>query len=164
LPEFEEEMKNTRRMLERVPDGKFEYSPHTKSMNLAQLASHVAEVPTWVPYMIAQDEFDMPSDFKPDVVSTRAELLEMFDKGVVQAREQIAKCGDDKWQQNWTFKVDGKSVMQMPRAAVVRSMIMNHMIHHRAQLGVYLRLNDVAVPGMYGPSADEAQTLKAQAA
>ena len=89
LPEFEEEMKNTRRMLERVPDGKFEYSPHTKSMNLAQLASHVAEVPTWVPYMIAQDEFDMPSDFKPDVVSTRAELLEMFDKGVVQAREHL---------------------------------------------------------------------------
>jgi uncharacterized damage-inducible protein DinB len=164
LPEFEEEMKNTRRILECVPDGKFDFQPHPKSMTLGQLATHVATLPGWTNSAVDMDVLDMPSDFKPEFMNTRAELLAAFDKGVAEARAKLVSCSDEKWQQTWTFKVDGKTILEMPRAVVTRSMIINHLIHHRAQLGVYLRLNDVAFPGMYGPSADEPVLGKAQAA
>ncbi len=164
LPEFEEEMKNTRKMLECVPDGKFDYRPHPKSMTLAELATHVAGVPGWTPMIIDLEIFDLPADTKPDLDSTRAQLLQRFDKGVAQAREKVASCSDEKWQQIWTFKFGGQTMLEMPRASVMRSVIMNHLIHHRAQLGVYLRLNDVAIPGMYGPSADETPMSAAKSA
>lgn len=162
LPEFEEEMKNTRKLLECVPDGKFDFQPHAKSMSLGRLASHVAELPSWTIYTVDQDVLDMPPDFKPDHAKTRAELLEKFDKGVVDARKRIQGASDEHWGKKWTFKFDGKEIMSMPRAVVMRNVIMNHLIHHRAQLGVYLRLNNVAIPGMYGPSADEANMFQAQ--
>lgn len=155
LPEFDEEMKNTRKILECVPDGKFDYLPHTKSMSLGRLASHVAELPAWASTTLDTEVLEMGPEFKPNVAATRQELLQIFDKGVADARAKIAAATDAAWQVTWTFKYDGKTVMSMPRAAVVRSVVMNHLIHHRAQLGVYLRLNDVAIPGMYGPSADE---------
>jgi uncharacterized damage-inducible protein DinB len=164
LPEFEEEMKNTRKILECVPDGKFDYRPHPKSMTLGEVATHVAGIPGWTTTAVGQDELDMPSDTKPEIDSSRAQLLARFDKGVADARTALKTCSDAKWQQTWTFKIDGQTLMQMPRAAVMRMMIMSHLIHHRAQLGVYLRLNDVAIPGMYGPSADEAPMGKSQTA
>jgi uncharacterized damage-inducible protein DinB len=155
LPEFEEEMKNTRKLLEVVPDDKFDYQPHPKSMTLGRLANHVAELPGWTKETLDLEVLEMGPDTKPSIAGTRAEVLEKFDKGVAAARERIAKATDEDWQVIWTFKYDGKTIMSMPRAAVMRSVVLNHLIHHRAQLGVFLRLNDVAIPGMYGPSADE---------
>jgi uncharacterized damage-inducible protein DinB len=164
LPEFDEEMKNTRKLLECVPDGKFDYQPHSKSMTLARLASHVAEMPLWASTTLDVEVLEMQPDQKPEVATSRAELLEKFDKGLADARGKIASASDEQWQKIWTFKYAGKTILAMPRSAVMRSVIMNHMIHHRAQLGVFLRLLDVAIPGMYGPSADEQKFWEAQAA
>ena len=155
LPEFDEEMKNTRKLLECVPDGKFDYQPHPKSMTLGRLATHVAEVPSWTAYTLDQEVLDLPLDFKPRCAASRAELLEIFDKGAAGAREKIAVATDEEWGKIWTLKFGGNTILSMPRSVVMRSTIMNHLIHHRAQLGVYLRLNEVAIPGMYGPSADD---------
>ena len=155
LPEFEEEMKNTRRMLECVPDGKMNYQPHEKSMTLGRLATHVAELPAWTIFTLDQEVFDLQPDFKPQIAASRAELLRIFDTNVAEARARIVAASDEDWQKIWTFKFAGKTVMSSPRSAVMRSSIMNHLIHHRAQLGVFLRLNEVEFPGMYGPSADE---------
>ncbi len=155
LPEFDEEMKNTRSLLACVPDDKFDYQPHTKSMTLGRLASHVAEMPSWAVYTLDREVLDLPADAKPRVAGTRAELLEMFDKSVPEAREKIAAASDEEWRKNWSLIWGGKKVIEMQRTAVMRTMVMNHLFHHRGQLGVYLRLNEVMFPGMYGPSADE---------
>jgi uncharacterized damage-inducible protein DinB len=155
LPEFDEEIKNTRRLLECVPDGKFDYKPHPKSMTLGRLASHVAEMPSWTAFTLDREVFDLAPDYKPTLAASRAELLRIFDTGAAEAREKIAAATDEEWRKIWTFKYAGQTIMSMPRSAVMRSTIMNHLIHHRAQLGVYLRLNEVQFPGMYGPSADE---------
>ena len=164
LPEFDEEMKNTRKLLECVPDGKFDYQPHPKSMTLGRLASHVAELPSWTGFTLDLEVLDLTPDFKPHIAKTRAELLEMFDKGVTEARGKIATAKDEDWDVLWTFKYQGKTIMSMPRAMVMRSTIMNHLIHHRSQLGVFLRLNNVEIPGMYGPSADEMKFWETAAA
>jgi uncharacterized damage-inducible protein DinB len=164
LPEFDEEMKNARKMLECVPDGKFDYQPHAKSMTLGRLASHVAEMPEWTVITLDTEVLDMSPDTKPVIASSRAELLARFDKGMKEARARIAAASDETWNVDWTFKYDGKAILSMPRSAVMRSMILNHLIHHRAQLGVYLRLNDIAIPGMYGPSADEEKFTQTSAA
>ncbi|HTX37465.1 MAG TPA: DinB family protein [Bryobacteraceae bacterium] len=161
LPEFDAEMKNTRKILECVPDGKFDYRPHPKSMTMGRLATHVAELATWVGPTLDQDVLDIPPDYKPHLATSRAELLEIFDKAVADARPRIEATSDEKWQQIWSLKFGGNTILSMPRAAVIRTVIMNHLIHHRAQLGVFLRLNDVAIPGMYGPSADESMTAAA---
>lgn len=163
LPEFDQEMANTRKILECVPDGKFDYKPHPKSMALGHLATHVAQFPSWAKDTLERLEFDIPADFKPPSAGSRAELLEMFDAGVAAARRNLEKTSDADWQKIWALKFAGKKMFEMPRVAVIRGMVMNHMIHHRAQLGVYLRLNEIAIPGMYGPSADEPNTFGAQA-
>jgi uncharacterized damage-inducible protein DinB len=155
LPEFDEEMKNTRSLLACVPDGNFEYQPHQKSMTLGRLASHVAEMPSWAVFTLDREVLDLPPDTKPRIAGSRAELLEMFDKSVPEAREKIAAATDEEWKKTWTLIYAGKPVISLPRSTVMRSMVMNHLVHHRAQLGVFLRLNDIMFPGMYGPSADE---------
>jgi uncharacterized damage-inducible protein DinB len=152
LPEFDEEMKNTRKMLECVPDTLFDYQPHPKSMTVGRLATHVAELPSWTTSAIDLDVLEIPTDFKPSEIRSQKELLEKFDKGVAEARVKIQGATDQRWHQIWTLKFGGQTLMSMPRSVVMRSIIMNHMIHHRAQLGVFLRLNDVAIPGMYGPT------------
>jgi uncharacterized damage-inducible protein DinB len=164
LPEFEEEMKNTRKLLECVPDGKLDYQPHAKSMTLGRLASHVGELPSWAAFVLDSEVLDLQPGQKAQVAATRAELLEKFDRGVADARTKISATTDEQWQKTWALKVAGKTMMSMPRSAVMRSVILNHLIHHRAQLGVYLRLNEVAIPGMYGPSADEPNLFATQAA
>jgi uncharacterized damage-inducible protein DinB len=164
LPEFDEEMKNTRKLLECVPDDKFGFQPHAKSMTMARLASHVAELPSWASFTLDTEVLEMHPGDKPVIASSRAELLDMFDKCVPAARAKIAAATQADWAKTWTFKYDGKTVLAMPRAAVMRSVIMNHLIHHRAQLGVFLRLNDVEIPGMYGPSADEMKFWEAKSA
>ncbi len=158
LPEFDEEMKNTRKLLERVPDGKFDYQPHQKSMTLGRLATHVAELPGWTMSTLEREVLDLQPDFKPQIATSRAELLRIFDTNVERARARIAAATDDDWKKTWTFKFAGETILSSPRSVVMRGWVMNHLIHHRAQLGVFLRLNEVAFPGMYGPSADEKMT------
>ena len=159
LPEFDQEMQNTRKLLACVPEDRPDYRPHPKSMPLARLAGHIAELPNWGVHTIRLDTLDLTpasgEGFKPGIMTTRQELLDTFDKNVAEARAAIAGASDEHLHQIWTLIYKGQTVMKMPRAAVLRSVVMNHLIHHRAQLGVYLRLNDVAIPGMYGPSADE---------
>jgi len=164
LPEFDEEMKNTRKLLECVPDGKFDYQPHEKSMTLGRLASHVAEMPSWTKTVLETELLEMNAGDQPRVAATRAGLLEMFDKGVAEGRAKISAATDEDWKKIWTFKYAGQTFISQPRSDVMRSSILNHIIHHRAQLGVYLRLNSVAIPGMYGPSADDQQMQATQVA
>ncbi len=166
LPEFDQEMANTRKLLECVPEDKWAWKPHEKSMTLGRLAGHVAELPSWAVNTIRLTSLDLtPADgsgFKPFAVTSRKELVEFFDKNASEAREAIAGASDDHLHQIWSLQFRGKTVLSMPRAAVLRGVVMNHLIHHRAQLGVYLRLNDVAIPGMYGPSADEGRMFASQ--
>jgi uncharacterized damage-inducible protein DinB len=155
LPEFDQEMQSTRKLLECVPDGKFEYQPHPKSMTLGRLANHVAELPGWAAMTLDTEVLNLDSNFKPEIGGSRAELLAKFEKAVTDARGKIAAATDSDWAKTWTLTYGGKTILSMPRSVVMRSTVMNHLVHHRAQLGVFLRLNDVAIPGMYGPSADE---------
>jgi uncharacterized damage-inducible protein DinB len=159
LPEFDHEVANTRKTLERVPENNPDFRPHDKSMPMAHLAGHLADVPMWAIMTLTRDELDVnPAEgpkLTPSVMQSRAELLATFDDRVKQTREALAATTDEAMMQPWTLKSGGQQVMSMPRVAVMRSFIMNHMIHHRAQLGVYLRMNDIPVPGLYGPSADE---------
>jgi len=163
LPEFDQEMQNTRKILECVPDNKLNYIPHPKSMTMARLATHEAELPGWATMTLNTEVLEMDSNYKPVIAGSREELLHIFDKNVSEARAKIAAATDKDWGVTWTFKWNGQTVMSMPRAAVVRSVVMNHLIHHRAQLGVFLRLNDIAIPGMYGPSADDKPMTSTQA-
>jgi len=160
LPEFDHEMANTRKTLERVPDAKFDWKPHTKSFPMGKLASHLANIPSWVGTTIEHDSMDVAGPdgkgFQTPQATSSRELLEFFDKNVKAARAALAKAKDDQLMKPWSLLNGGKAIFTMPRIAVLRSFIMNHNIHHRAQLGVYLRLNDVPVPAIYGPSADEA--------
>jgi uncharacterized damage-inducible protein DinB len=156
LPEFDQEMANTRKTLQRVPDDKLDYKPHEKSMTLGRLAGHIAELPGWGSMTLNTDNFDLdPGAYKPLVPASRDEALAVFDKNAAEARAEIEKASDEALTATWTLSVNGHPVMSMPRVAVLRSVVVNHIIHHRAQLGVYLRMNDIEVPGVYGPSADE---------
>ena len=159
LPEFDQEFANTRKMLERVPDDKLAWKPHPKSMSMGGLATHIAEVPGWVGVCVQQDSFDIappdgPKYVRPDLKS-RKEILDYFDKNLPMARAAIAAATDQQLMSPWSMLKAGQKMFTIPKIAVVRSFLMNHNIHHRAQLSVYLRLNDIPVPGMYGPSADE---------
>ncbi len=156
LPEFDQEMANTRKLLERVPEDDFAFRPHPKSMALGRLAGHVAELPGWV-VPIAQSqmlELD-PGTYKPYTPQSVKELLESFDNKVREARAALAGVTDEQFGVAWTLKFGGKTIFTLPRVAAYRAMVMSHMIHHRAQLGVYLRVTEVEIPGMYGPSADD---------
>ena len=161
LPEFEAEAANTRKTLERVPTDKFGWKPHPKSFAMGALALHVATMTGWATDAIEKDSFDIApvggQPQQPPKAETTAELLALYDKGVAAARSALAGATDERMMQPWSLLSGGKPIMTMPRVAVVRSFVMNHTIHHRAQLGVYLRLNDIAVPSIYGPSADEGQ-------
>lgn len=163
LPEFDEEMKNTRKILACVPDDKFDYQPHEKSMKLGRLATHIAELPSWGTTVLDVEVLEMGPDFKPTITTTQKELLEIFDKGVTEARAKIEAATEEDWKKTWTFKFGGETVLSAPRSTVMRGTVMNHLVHHRAQLGVFLRLNNVAIPGMYGPSADEMKFWEAKA-
>jgi len=159
LPEFDHEMAGCRKTLERIPDESFAYKPHAKSFSLGELANHLATVPGWVASTMTTTELDFSSPEvrakMPAPVHTRAALLSLFDGGVAQARELLAGAADADFSVVWSGKSQGQVLFAMPRTTVYRSFIMNHAIHHRAQLCVYLRMLDVPVPALYGPSADE---------
>jgi uncharacterized damage-inducible protein DinB len=159
LPEFDQEMANTRKVLDRCPEDKYGWKPHTKSFSMASLATHIANMVGWTVDTMAKDTFDIspPGEppYKEEPVATRKELLERLDKNIANARAAIDSATDDRFMAPWSLLAGGQTIFTMPRIACIRGMIMNHIIHHRAQLTVYLRLNDVPVPALYGPSADE---------
>ena len=159
LPEFEHEMANTRKTLERVPDNKFDWKPHEKSMSLGELATHLATIPSWTAMTFDRDEMDLAPPGEPEyrleLKRSREEVLAAFDKNVASARAALETATDENWQGKWSLLNRAKPIFTLPRRAVVRGFILSHSIHHRAQLGVYLRLLDVPVPSIYGPSADE---------
>jgi uncharacterized damage-inducible protein DinB len=159
LPEFDQETQNTRKMLARIPEDKLGWKPHEKSMDLAGLATHLGNMPRWTVEVLEQDSFDMaPAGGQPvreEPVTSIEGALVMFDRNVADARAAIASCGDERFTASWSLLSGGETIFAMPRIAVIRSMIMNHLIHHRGQLSVYLRLNHVPIPPMYGPTADE---------
>ena len=162
LPEFDHEMGTTRKTLERVPEGKPDWKPHDRSMTLARLAGHLAELPSMAVMTFQGNSFDFRAPGapprQPTVMTSRSQLLDVFDKNVAAARAAMAKASDEDLQQTWTLQSGGKTIFSMPRIAVLRSMVLNHVIHHRGQLSVYLRMNDAKVPSIYGPSADEPLT------
>lgn len=159
LPEFDQEMATTRKTLERVPTAKFSWKPHPKSSEFGALAAHIVNMTDWAGLTLETDSFDYAPPGAPQYeapkFSSTEDLLAAFDKGVAKARSALAAADDKKMLAPWSLMAGGKIVMTMPRAAVVRSFVMNHTIRHRAQLGVYLRLNDIPVPALYGPTADE---------
>jgi uncharacterized damage-inducible protein DinB len=156
LPEFDHEMGTTRRLLERVPEDRFPWMPHARSMSLGRLASHLAEIPGWVNGLLNERSFNIRTgEYQPVSYASRAEILAAFDRNVAAARINLASKSDGELLAAWTLQRDGHDLFTVPKVGVVRSFLLNHMIHHRGQLSVYLRLNDVAVPAMYGPSADE---------
>ena len=159
LPEFDHEMATTRKVLERIPDDKFSWKPHEKSMTLGGLATHLSNIPSWTKNTFELDELDVaPAGAPPyrlEEKKSRREVLEAFDQNVTEARAAIEAATDENWQGKWSLLMTGKIIFTLPRPAVWRGFIMSHSIHHRAQLAVYLRLLDVPVPSIYGPSADE---------
>lgn len=153
--ELQHEAQSTRKMLERVPD-KFAWQPHEKSMPLGRLATHVAEIPQWTRAIVTQDELDFAkSDYKPETLNNATELVALFDKIVADSVGLLQNASDADLMRSWQLRNGEKVLLEMPKAAVVRSMVFNHLIHHRGQLSVYLRLNDVPLPSVYGPTADE---------
>jgi uncharacterized damage-inducible protein DinB len=159
LPEFDNEMATTRKFLERVPEDKIGWKPHQKSMPMGRLAAHIAELPGWAATTITQDSLDINPPggpgFTPAQMTSRQQLLELFDRSAAAGRAAISSVSDEALMKPWSLLNGGKTVFTLPRAAILRSFAFSHVIHHRAQLGVYLRLNDIAVPSSYGPSADE---------
>jgi uncharacterized damage-inducible protein DinB len=159
LPEFEQEMASTRKVLARVPEDKWDWKAHPKSNTIGWNANHVAEIPGWVEGTLTQPSWDFApvggERYRSPDYRTQQELLNFFDRNVAAAYKAIAEVRDEDIGHMWSLLEAGKPLITMPRGAVIRSFILNHLIHHRAILCVYLRLNDVPVPGMYGPSGDE---------
>ncbi|HXU19891.1 MAG TPA: DinB family protein [Verrucomicrobiae bacterium] len=159
LPEFEYEMTTTRKTLERVPEDKVDWKPHDTSMAMGRLAGHIAEMCGFAAATFQGDSFDFAppggTPTQPTVMKSRQQLLDIFDKNVASSRAAISKASDEDLQKTWTLLSGGKTFFAMPRIQVLRSMILNHVIHHRGQLSVYLRMNQVPVPSIYGPSGDE---------
>ncbi len=157
LPEFDREMGLTRRVLERVPDDQFEWRPHPTSLTLGRLAEHLTEMPQWAALTMSQDGIDTPIATPDGHVrpSTRSAVLARFDANLVAARPTLVAKTDAQFNAPWTLRVNGNEMFTMPKAAVMRNFVLNHMIHHRGQLLVYLRMLGVPVPSIYGPSADE---------
>jgi uncharacterized damage-inducible protein DinB len=159
LPEFDQEMANTRKVLERIPGDKLDWQPHPKSHTIGWNANHLADLPNWLVESLTKPSLDVApvggERYVFPTLASRQEILDLFDRNVAAARKAVSEVKDEDMGSMWTLSQGGKPVFSMPRSAVVRGVVLNHMIHHRAHLCVYLRLNDIPVPGMYGPSGDE---------
>lgn len=155
LSELDQEVAKTKRELERVPD-KPDFAPHAKSMPLGKLAPHIAQLPEFGVTVLQTPSLDFSnSSFKPLPFESAAQLVKAFEEGSAKVRQALADTKDEAWQDNWKLSFQGHTIFEDTRFLAYRQMFLNHIVHHRAQLGVYLRLNGIAVPGIYGPSADE---------
>jgi uncharacterized damage-inducible protein DinB len=155
LAEYDHEMGTTRRLLERIPEDKLAWKPHAKSMAFGELATHLSIIPTWGGRILDEPSFDLASagpNLEPR--TSRPEILALFDASSKKTRALMDKS-DSEYMAPWSLKRGGQDMFSMPRVAAFRSFVLNHMIHHRGQLSVYLRLNEIPVPAIYGPSADE---------
>jgi len=156
LAELAHEAATTRRLLDRVPERHLAWKPHEKSMTLGRLATHIAEIPGWVGSIVEKDEFDVGTGgYVPPTIDRVPEIVAMFDRNVAAATETLKRQSNDRLLAKWQLKRKGQLVVEMPRLGMIRSLLMNHLIHHRGQLSVYLRLQNVALPSIYGPTADE---------
>jgi uncharacterized damage-inducible protein DinB len=157
LPEFDREMGLTRKLLDRVPDGQFDWRPHPTSVTLGRLAEHLAEMPLWAAMTMTQSELEMTTQRPPEYQrpATRNAVLAMFDSNLKNGRANLAGKTDGEFMAPWTLKAGGKEVFTMPKVAVMRNFVLNHMVHHRGQFSVYLRMLGVKIPSIYGPSGDE---------
>lgn len=167
LAELEQEAISARKSLERIPTDKMAWAPHTKSMPMGKLGGHIAEMLMWGAATITTDSFDFAppggEQWKPMDPKSTQEILDAWDKGLADFKAALAKATDEDLIKPWSLLMGGKVLFTMPRIVVIRNFTMNHVVHHRAQLGVYLRLNDIPVPEVYGPSADEGQMMGASA-
>ncbi len=155
LKEMDHEAVTTRKMLERVPDDKYDWKPHEKSMTIRQLATHIADLPSWVTVALTTDELDFAtSPYNPEVINKTADLLKYLEKSLADGREHLSKATEEDLEPKWTLRVGDKILSVSTKGEVIR-MTYNQIVHHRAQLGVYLRLLNIPIPGSYGPSADE---------
>ena len=155
LMELTHESDITRKYLERVPEDLFGWTPHEKSMPMGALASHLADMLGWVAATLNLEELVLEPDYKPYNAASKDEMLKTFDEKLAEAKAAMPGYPDDKLMQNWTLKMGDQEIFTMPRIQCMRAFVLNHNVHHRAQLGVYLRMNDIPVPSTYGPSADE---------
>ena len=159
LPEFDQEMASTRKVLERVPEDKLDWRAHPKSNTIGWNANHLAEIPGFVEGMLTRPSWDFApvggEHYQVPKLTSRREILDLFDRNVATARKAIAAVKDEEMGKMWSLLQAGKPIVTMPRAAVIRSLVLNHLIHHRAHVCVYLRLNDIPVPAMYLVSGDE---------
>ena len=154
LTELERESETTRRLLERLPEDKLGWKPHEKSMTLGRLAMHVATIPGTIAAWLRDDSYVLSGERTPEAGS-RAQVIEAFEESLTGAAETLGEFDDDALAKMWSLRMGGRTLMTMPRSAAVRFLMLNHLVHHRGQLSVYLRLLDVAVPSIYGPSADD---------
>ena len=165
INELTHEAANTRKMLERIPGEIFDYKPHEKSMGFGRLATHVAELPGWVAMTVTTDELDFDKNkFVPVYATSTEDLLQKHDENVAKALEALQSMPADDLMKPWTLRNGEHVILTMPKVAVIRNMCMNHLIHHRGQLSVYMRMNGISLPGIYGPTADEEVAPKSEAA
>jgi len=159
LPELEMEMASTRKTIERIPDDKLDWKAHEKSNSMGWVANHLAEIPGWVAGTMAADVWDLnPADGEPyqsPKLTSTSEIVALFDANVAEAKAALAAADDAEFSKMWSLVSGGETMLEMPKMGVMRMWVLNHTIHHRGHLCVYLRLNDIAVPALYGPSGDE---------
>ncbi|MGJ1205857.1 DinB family protein [Sphingobacterium lactis] len=155
LVELERETNNTKRILDRLKDEDLNFKPHEKSMSLGELAGHVVELHNWVSGALTRNDFNLAKDYTPFRPSTVAELKSALEEGYKKNEQTLDQFPEEEWFTKWTMRVDNYVIGEMPKLGALRFVITNHLIHHRGQLVVYLRLLDIPVPGLYGPSADE---------
>jgi uncharacterized damage-inducible protein DinB len=155
IMELDREAATTRKLLERVPDDKMDWRPHAKSTPIGKLAMHIASLPGRFGPRLLEDGFDVAGAAGTPPPKTAAEIVTTFDEGIATAKQALASIDETKAMGTWTLSVGGKPMISLPRVAIVRTLLLNHTVHHRGQLSVYLRLLDVPVPSIYGPSADE---------
>ena len=155
LGELDYEAISARKILERVPTEKFDWKPHEKSMTMGQLANHVADIIAWYAVTLETDELDFAAGYNPPKPDNTTDLVALFDKNLARANESLKKSSAENFGQMWTLRNGEQIIFSMPKTAALRTFVVNHLVHHRGQLSLYLRLNDIPVQSIYGPSADE---------
>lgn len=155
LKELEQESQTTRKMLSRIPDDKYDWKPHPKSMSIRQLSAHIAEIPHWITMILTTDELDLAkNEYRPPIVNNTKELMDFFEKSFADGRTELIPANENKLSEPWTLRSGSQIFSTTSKAEVIR-LALSQIIHHRAQMGVFLRLLDIPIPGSYGPGADE---------